>query len=81
MRIEVELLEHHAEAPPHQIDIDGAVHQVHAIEHDGTVGWLFQPVETSKHRAFTGSGRTDDEDEFAGIQGEINAFQGIEIAK
>ena len=81
MRVKIERLEHHADAPPYGVDVDARVHQLRAVHEDRAPVRFLQPVEATQEGAFAGTGRADDEDELLFGHRQVDAFQGANLAE
>ncbi len=81
VRVEVEGLEHHADAPARAVDVGAPVEHVDAIDHDRARGGLLQSVEAAQERRLARPGRADHEDELALGHDEVDATQHVQGAE
>src|ERR1700726_3087294 len=79
MGIEIEGLEHHADASPHGVDIRRARHDVDAVDPDGAARRLLKPVAAAQQRALARPRRSDDEDELLRRDAEIDSAQHLDV--
>jgi hypothetical protein len=79
MRIQIEMLEHHTDIAPDLVDIGLLVAQPDAVHDQFPVRNRFQPVDATDERAFAGAGRPDYDDDLAGMDGQINVFEHMEM--
>jgi hypothetical protein len=86
VRVEVERLEHHADALARAVDVGARIEQVDAVDHDAARGRLLEPVEAAQQRRFPRARRPDHEHQLAlghqqgrrpsGHEGRRNAYGG-----
>ena len=81
MRIEVEGLEHHADALAGVVDVGPRVEHVDAVHHHRAGGRLLQSVEAAQQGRLARARRADDEDELALGDREVDALQDMERAE
>ena len=81
VRKQVELLEHHADLGPHVVDVGALVLQMHAVDVDAAAGGHFEVVDAAQNRALARPARADDNHDFAALDVEIDAFNGLYAAE
>ena len=54
VRVEIEALEDHADAPPHGVDVAARVRELDAVDHDRALVRLLEPVAAAQKRALAG---------------------------
>src|ERR1700722_14981567 len=81
MRKQVELLEHHPDLAPHQVDGPGIAVEQRALDQDTALLVGFQMIEAANQRRFAGTRRSAQDDLLACADRQIDAGQGLEIAK
>jgi hypothetical protein len=81
VRVEVERLEHHADAAAHGVDVDPGRHEVHALDPDRARRRLFQAVAAAQQRGFARARGADDEDQLASGDLEVDALENLEVAE
>jgi hypothetical protein len=80
VRIEVERLEHHADALACMVDVGARVEEIDAVHLQAARRGLFEPVEAAKQRGLARARRPDDEDELALGHHQIDALQHMQGA-
>src|ERR1700712_5050229 len=78
---QVERLEHHADAPAHGVDVTFAVRHVEAVDHDFPGRRLLEQVHAAEHRRLAGPGRTDDADDLAFLDLQIDILEHLDGAE
>jgi hypothetical protein len=81
VRVQVEGLEHHADAPAHGVQVGVRRQDVAPFEDDLPARWFFQPVAAAQQRGLAGSRRADDEHQLAGGHGQVHAVQHLGVAE
>ncbi len=81
VRIEVEGLEHHADALACMIDVGLGRKHVDAVHHDRAGGWFLQPVEAAQQRRLARARRPDHEHQLALGHLEIDTLQDMKGAE
>ena len=81
MRVEVEGLEHHADATAHGVDVAFLIHQIDAVDADRPAVRLLEPVAAAQERALAGARRADHEDELLRGDREVDPLQHLERAE
>ena len=81
MRIEIEGLEHHADAPAQRVDIGVRMQQIDAVNDNGPAARLLQPVEAAQQRALARTRRADNEHELLRRHRQIDALEHIRPAE
>ena len=81
VRIEVEGLEHHADALAGMVDVGPRVEHVDAVHHDAAGGRLLQPVEAAQQGRLARARRADHEHQLALGHLEIDALQDVKGAE
>ena len=75
-RDEAEVLEHDAQGPAVVRDLPCAhLGQVIVVDHDAAAGGDLFPHDGFQEGTFTGTGRTDNEDELAAVDPQVDVFQ------
>src|SRR6266446_2787434 len=80
-RIEVEGLEHHADALARMVDVGSGIEHVDAVDHHRAGGRLLQPVEAAQQGRLARAGRADHEHQLALGHREIDALQDMKGAE
>ena len=80
MREQVELLEHHAHAAAHQIDVGLLRGDVLALKDDLAARRLLEQVQTAQESRLARAGRTDDNDLFALLDMLVDALENLMVA-
>jgi hypothetical protein len=81
MRIQVELLEHHADLLAHAVDVHVGPSNVGAVDHHRAAGGLLEPVAATQQRRLAGARGPDDEDELALRDDKVDPLQHLEGAE
>ena len=58
------MLEDHPDIPPKCIDVDLSVMRLDAIHDKLAIRNAFEPIDAPRRRAFTGAGRSNDDNDF-----------------
>ena len=75
MRKEVELLKHHAYLGPHLVDIGFFRFQIHTLDIDVAIGWLFKVVDAAQQSRLARPAGTDYDHYLAGKDVQTDAAQ------
>ena len=78
---QVEALEHHADVLAHLVDIGLFVGDHGVVYDDLAAGRLLELVETAEQRGLARTGRSDDADNLALGDGEVDAVENLELVK
>src|SRR5437867_634566 len=81
MRIQIERLEHHADAPAHGVDVDAGRHDVDALDADRARGRFLEAVPAAQQRRLARARRPDDEYQLARGDLEVDALQDLQLAE
>ena len=81
VRIEVERLEHHADALARMVDVGARIEQVDAVDPHRPGGRLLEPVEAAQQGRLARPRRADDEHQLALGQQEVDALQDMKGAE
>ena len=74
---QIELLEHHSHFAPVDVDVDRHIRDVNAIEDDLSAVRVFHAVETAQECTFSRAGRTDDADDIAFLDRDIETAKDV----
>ena len=80
MWIEIETLEHHADALAHAVDVEAAGQHVDAIDKKSAVVGPLKEVAAAQQRAFARTRWSNEEDEFSLGDPKVHAFQNLGLA-
>ena len=78
---QVELLEHHAHAAAHQIDVGLLRGDVLTLKDDLAARRLLEQVQTAQESRLARAGRTDDNDLFALLDMLVDTLEHLMVAK
>ena len=81
MREEVELLEYHADMAADEVDIGALGRDGLSVDGDVSSGRLFEPVDAAQERGLAGTGRSDDADDLARLDLEVDAVEDQVVAE
>jgi hypothetical protein len=81
VRIEVEGLEHHADALARMVDVGARIEQVDAVDHHAAGGRLLETVEAAQQGGLARARGTDDEHQLPLRQQEVDALQDVKRAE
>ena len=79
MREQVELLEHHADLAPDQVDVLDVLAELDAVDDDLALLVLFEAIDAADHRRLAGARRPADHDALAAMDGEIDVLEDMEV--
>ena len=80
VRVEVELLEHHADVFADDLGLI-LVRQLFAVDVNVAAGGLFQKVHAADGGGFAAAGRANDDQLFALGHFEVHVFQNVQVAE
>ena len=75
MREEIEALEHHTEVFTHLVDVGLWIGDFLAIDDNMSAGWFFKQIDAAQEGTLTGTGRSDDGDDFPIFDGFGDALR------
>lgn len=75
------MLEHHADALAHLIELHALVRQVDAIDDDVPRRGLLELVQAAQQRGLPRAGRADDRDDLAILHGQIDALEHLVVTE
>src|SRR5918995_4867367 len=79
VRIQVELLEDHADLAAQLVEARSSLVELHAVHNELAGGDLLEAVDTPEQRALPRPGRPDDDHDLALVNVEIYILQGLEV--
>src|SRR5215203_3265172 len=79
VRIQVELLEDHADLAAQLVEARSSLVELHAVHNEFAGGDVLEAVDTPEQRALPRPGRPDDDHDLALVNGEIYVLQGLEV--